>query len=393
MLVGLESLFVVAVVFALAPIVSGLLPAQRVPQLVVLIAGGVLIGPHGLDFVETGDIALIANVGLGFVFLQAGFEIEPRLLRSRAGALALIAWAASAVLSAVTIGALAAAGFVHAFVPVALALTTTALGTVLPILRERGQLGGGLGQNFLANGAVGEMLPIAAIAIFLGVHSRFVALLSFAAMGLLALMLSLAPRLLRRGRVLRVVVDQADGTSQTTLRWSVLLLLGLLVVAGKFGLDVVLGAMLAGVILRRWAPGDLESFESKLDALGHGFFVPVFFVSAGMALDLKSIADAPLRTVIFLFLLLAIRGLPILVTHRGVLELRQRAQLMFYTATTLPLVVALTQIGISNGTMLPENAAALVGAAIASVLLFPLGASLLDRRSKAPRSDVPSTEA
>ena len=132
-------------------------------------------------------------------------------------------------------------------------------------------------------------------------------------------------------------------------------------------------------MLRRWAPAELHSFEGKLDAIGYGFFIPVFFVSAGMGLDLQSIVDAPARLFVFLVLLLAARGLPVLFVYRRALVLRERVQLLLCTATTLPLVVALTTIGLDSGTMLPENAAALVGAGVLSVMLFPLFAVLLDR--------------
>jgi Kef-type K+ transport system membrane component KefB len=152
------------------------------------------------------------------------------------------------------------------------------------------------------------------------------------------------------------------------------------VMAGEFGLDVVLGAFLAGVVLRHWTPGDSHAFEAKLDALGYGFFIPVFFVVAGTAVDLTSILEAPARVVVFLVLLLLVRGLPVLAVYRHALALRERSQLMFCTATTLPLIVALTQIGLENGTMLPENGAALVGAGVLSVLCFPLSAVLLHRR-------------
>ena len=160
---------------------------------------------------------------------------------------------------------------------------------------------------------------------------------------------------------------------------SILLLLGLLVLAGEFGLDVVLGAFLAGAVLRRWAPGDTHALEGKLNAVGHGFFIPVFFVSAGMAVDVDSIIESPARLLVFLALLLSVRGLSALVIYRKDLAMRERVQLMLCTATSLPLIVALTQIGLASDTMLPENAAALVGAGVLSVLLFPLTAVLLKR--------------
>ena len=391
-LTGLEQLFVVTAIAAVAPLVAALIPRQLVPQVVLLILGGIAIGPEGLGIDPAQELDLIANVGLGFVFLLAGFEIDPAMLLARAGRLAVVAWVTSLVAATAIVGALAALGYVHAFVPVALALTTTALGTVLPSLRENGMLGGPFGRYFLASGAIGELFPILAIAIFLGVNSSLSALVSIAAIALVALVLALAPRVLHGRRLAHIVAEGADTTGQTTLRWSVLLLLGLLVLAGEFGLDVVLGAFLAGAVLRRWAPGEAHSFESKLDALGYGFFIPVFFVSAGMGIDLASIREAPGRMLVFLALLLAVRGLPVLFVYRRALALRERTQLMLCTATTLPLIVALTQIGLANGTMRSENAAALVGAGVLSVLVFPLVAVLLHRPTGAELENAAAEE-
>jgi Kef-type K+ transport system membrane component KefB len=375
----LFELFVVACVAALAPMISALIPKIPVPQVVILILGGIAIGPVGLGLEDSQALQLIANVGLGFVFLLAGFEIEPALLTSRPGRLALIGWLVSAVAACVTVGVLAAVGYVHAFVPVALALTTTALGTVLPILREHHMSGGTFGRMFMAIGAIGELFPILAIAIFLGVNSRLSALISIAAIGVVALILAGSQGLLRGGRLENIVSTRAEATGQTTLRLSMLLLLGLLVLAGEFGLDVVLGAFLAGVVLRRWAPGDTDTLANKLDAVGWGFFIPVFFVTAGMDVDVDSIIESPARLLVFLALLLSVRGLSALVIYRKDLGMRERVQLMLCTATSLPLIVALTQIGLASDTMLPENAAALVGAGVLSVLLFPLTAVLLKR--------------
>ncbi len=392
LLTGLVELFAVVAVAAVAPLLAALVPHQRVPQVVLLILGGILIGPQGLGLQPLQEVQLVANVGLGFVFLLAGFEIDPAGLFARAGKLALMAWATAAIFATVAVGALAALGYVTAFVPVALALTTTALGTVLPILREQGMLGGALGRYFLATGAVGELLPILAIAVFLGVNSRIAALVSIAGIALIALALALAPRVLHGRRLAHIVAQGADSTGQTTLRWSMLLLIGLLVLAGEFGLDVVLGALLAGAVLRRWAPGDRRALESKLDAVGYGFFIPVFFVVAGMRVDLASIVESPERLFVFLALLLMVRGLPVLVIYRRALAIRQRTQLMLFTATTLPLIVALTEIGLNNGTMLPENAAALVGAGVLSVLVFPFVAVYLDRPDESVREVAASTE-
>jgi Kef-type K+ transport system membrane component KefB len=211
-----------------------------------------------------------------------------------------------------------------------------------------------------------------AIAIFLGTQTRFVALISLASVGVLALVLAIAPRIVRReSRLGTVVTLGMHETSQIVLRATLLLLILLIAVADEFHLDAVLGAFLAGMVLRRWLGANATSMEFKLDAVGYGFFVPLFFVYSGMGLNIRSIIDAPLRVLLFFGLMIVVRGLPALLVYRGVLTLRERAETVLITATTLPLLVALTEIGLRNGTMLPENAAALVGAGVLTVLLLP----------------------
>jgi Kef-type K+ transport system membrane component KefB len=380
---GLETLLVAATVAALAPVLVALLPGPRIPQIVVLLVGGVLVGPEVLGWAERPAIDLLANVGLGFLFLLAGYELDLHLFRERPGRLAIVAWLVTVALAAALVGVLAAIGLVRAFVPVALGLTTTALGTLLPILRDNDMLGGRFGRYLLAAGAVGELFPIIAIALFLGASNKFVALVSLVAVGILAVILSFAPRLIRGNRLERILREGEGATSQTTVRFTVVLLLLLLVIASEFGLDVVLGAFLAGIVLRRWAPGDVHALEGKLDALGYGFFIPLFFVSSGMTLDVRSIAEAPARLLAFFVLLLLVRGVPALFLYRKDLPAVQRVQMMLLTATALPLLVALAEIGLRNGTMLRENAAALVGAGALSVLVFPTAAVAIGRRQHA----------
>jgi Kef-type K+ transport system membrane component KefB len=137
------------------------------------------------------------------------------------------------------------------------------------------------------------------------------------------------------------------------------------------------------MVLRRWATGDAHDLKGKLDAIGYGFFIPLFFVASGMTLDVRSIAEAPLRLAAFFVLLLAVRGLPALFLYRRDLPAVRRVQLMLLTATALPLLVALAEIGLRNGTMLRENAAALVGAGALSVLVFPMVAVTIERRRRA----------
>ena len=149
-----------------------------------------------------------------------------------------------------------------------------------------------------AAGAVGELFPIVIIAVFLTQRGHFVALASVALVGVLALALSAIPWLARSKAVQRIIREGQDATRQITLRWAVVLLFVLLAVASRFGLDVVLGALLAGIVLRGWTRRlniDTTSLEHKFDAVGYGIFIPIFFITSGMTLDLKAISADPLR--------------------------------------------------------------------------------------------------
>ena len=381
----------VALVAALVPMVVAVLPGPRIPQVVVFLLGGVVIGPHVLGLAETSNIQLLANIGLGFLFLLAGYELDPGLLRQRAGHLAILGWLVSAVLAVGVAGGLTAAGYIKDYVPVGLALTTTALGTLLPILRDNDMLGGRFGEDIFAAGAVGELFPILIIAVFLTQRGHFVALASVAAVGVLALALSAIPRLATSSAVQRIIREGQDATGQVTLRWTIVLLFVLLAVASRFGLDVVLGALLAGMVLRGWTRRldiDTTSLEHKFNAVGYGIFIPIFFITSGMTLDLKAISQDPLRMLIIFVLLLIVRGLPSLLIYRRVLPPRRRAEMTFITATTLPLLIALADIGQQNGVMLPATAAAMIGAGVLSVLVYPLIAVGLHRSAPLTPADI-----
>jgi Kef-type K+ transport system membrane component KefB len=313
------------------------------------------------------------------------------LLRQQPGKLAIAGWLISAVLAVGVAAGLTAAGYIKDYVPVGLALTTTALGTLLPILRDNDMLTGQFGQHVYAAGAVGELFPILIIAVFLTQRGHFIALASVALVGVLAIALSAAPWLARSGTMQRLIREGQDATGQTTLRWAVVLLFLLLAIASRFGLDVVLGALLAGMVLRAWTRRfsmDTEGLERKFDAVGYGIFIPIFFISSGMTLDLKAISQDPLRLLLFLGLLLIVRGLPSLLVYRRALAARQRAEMTFITATTLPLLIALAEIGQRDGVMLPATSAALIGAGVLSVLAFPLIAVGLHRSAPLAPADV-----
>src|SRR5579875_2911570 len=358
---SLETLLAVAATAALAPVIRAALPRLRIPQVV---------------------LQIFANVGLGFLFLLAGYEIDLRLLRDSAGRLAMAGWAASAAISVVAVAGLTAAGMVRDFVPVALALTTTALGTLLPILQDNDMMSGRFGRHVLAAGAVGELFPIIAISLFLTRRAQFVAIASLLAVAAGSVALAIVPQIIGRERLRAGIRQGRRATAQAALRWAFVLLLVLLVGALQFGLDVVLGALLAGIVLRTWTRQmdfDVQPLEDKLEAVGYGVFIPVFFVASGMSLDVVAVLRDPVRLLIFAGLLLAVRGLPSLVIYRHALTPRERGEMTFVTATTMPLLIALAEIGLRDGVMLPANAAALIGAGVLSVLVYPQIAAALAR--------------
>ncbi len=379
---ALNSLLVVALVTAIVPILSHVLP-DRPPQVVLLLLGGILVGPSVFDLADPKQLSLFSTLGLGFLFLLAGYEIEPRILGSRVGRRAVWSWAASLLLAVAAVSLLTLVHWVRAPVPIAIGLSTTALGTLLPIMRDKGLTSGPLVQSVRANGAVGEMFPVFAIAIVLGAYNSWLEVAAIVAVCALGWSLIAVGRRARGTRIERIIAATATGTAQTTVRWSLVVLVGLLVLTSRFGIDSVLGAFLSGLILRRWAASDVqESFSRKLDTVGYGLFIPIFFVVSGMQLNVRSVIDQPIRLVVFCVMLLVLRGGPVLLLFRGILGPLERVRLMFLTATTLPLLVAVTELGVQDKHMLSQNAAALVGAGIVSVAVGPLvGIRLLRPRA------------
>ncbi|MGY1753454.1 cation:proton antiporter [Blastococcus sp. SYSU D01042] len=383
--VSIDTLALAAAVALVAAVLVGLLPRLPVPQVVLLLAGGMLIGPDVLDLGAPGDVRVLADVGLGFVFLLAGYEIDLRMFREDPGRRALLSWAISFGLAGIVVTVLAAGDVLEGSLPVALGLTTTALGTLLPVLREAGLLAGPLGRHLLATGGVGELLPVLVIAVFLGSQGRLTALVALGGVALVALVLALLRHGVREGsRLAEVVRAGQHETAQITLRGTVLLLLSLVALTDRFHLDAVLGAFLAGMVLRHWVGTAAPALESKLDAVGYGFFVPLFFVYSGMSLDLGAIGEAPLLLGLLLVCLLAVRGGPVLLVYRRVLARRERVQTALVSATALPVLVALTEVAVRSGTMTTDEAAALVGAGVVTVLVLPALVVTLARRAGAP---------
>jgi Kef-type K+ transport system membrane component KefB len=369
-----RSLLVIAAIAAFVPLIVGLFRI-KVAEVVLLLGAGVIFGPQLVGWITVdSSIELLSDLGLGLLFFLAGHELEGRAVRGESGKLAAIGWGVSLLLAGI----------------VSIALTSTALGTLLPIIRDSGELNSRFGTLFMGAGAWGELGPIIAISVLLGTKNSFVALISLAGFGIVALLLATLPARLAGDRV-RAILERGHHTSsQTALRFTMLLLIALLALASDFGLDVVLGAFIAGIIVRRFSPPAEESaLQTKMEAIGFGFLIPLFFVVSGANLDIDSIVKNPGRLVLFFGLLLAVRGVPQFFIYRNAIpDVRQRSRFSLLVATGLPIIVAVTSLELADGLMDPRNAAALVGAGALSVLIFPLvGNALVRGRAAAPDDD------
>lgn len=382
-----QSLLVITAVAAFVPLIVGLFRI-KVAEVVLLLGAGVVFGPEVLGWIAVDEsISLLSELGLGLLFFLAGMELEQRAVRGESGRLAAIGWGISLLVASFAAIVMTTTGKINDTLGVAIALTSTALGTLLPILRDRGELHTRFGTLFMGAGAWGEFGPIVAISVLLGTKSSFVALLSLVGFGLVAFALAVLPSRLAGDRVRDVLERGHHTTSQTALRFTMLLLILLLALADSFGLDVVLGAFVAGIIVRRFSPerSEASTLQVRIEAIGFGFLIPLFFVVSGANLDIDSIIENPLPMIRFFVYILLARGLvQFLLYRRAIPDVRERARFSLWVATGLPIIVAITSIEVAAGIMIPANAAALVGAGALTVLLFPLIGNMLVR----PKPDV-----
>jgi Kef-type K+ transport system membrane component KefB len=381
--VDTESFFVIVMIAALAAVTVAVVPRPWAPPVVVVeLLLGIVVGPQVLDIAKTDDfIDFFSNLGLGMLFFFAGYEIDFERIKGTPLRLGAIGWLLSIGLAYSLGGILAAAGIVVSFLYTGSAMATTAIGTLIPILRDNGELKSKFGTYLLGAGGIGEFGPILLVTIFLSTdHPLHEAAILIAFVLLATAVALVSVRLAWRGWP--AFERTFEASSQLAVRITVVLVFGLVLLAGKLGLDVLIGGFVAGMIVRLALRGhELQVFESKLTAVGFGFFVPFFFVTSGIEFDLDALGSvtALLKLVMFFALFFVVRGLPAFLLYRGVFGARDRAALAFFSATELPLVVAITTIAVEVGHMKSSTAAGLVGAAMLSTLVYPFVALALRR--------------
>jgi Kef-type K+ transport system membrane component KefB len=396
--ISLVGVLIVAAVAFVVPLALGLIPALRVPSVVVEIVAGIVIGPAVLGIVEVdAPLRFMSLLGLACLLFLAGMEIDlGGLLRGGALRSAVLGFVLSLVI-AFGIGLLlGAAGLIRSPLLVAIMLSATSLGIVVPVLADAGKSQSTLGQLVIAGSSVADFGAVILLSLFFSGDSSSVGstlLLIGAFVVLVAAIGITVSEFEHVGRLNAVLLRLQDSSAQIRVRGALLFLIGFAVLAQLLGLEIILGAFIAGTVLRLVDKDGMMThtfFRQKLEAVGFGVFIPFFFVVSGIQLDVGALlagGGAALAPVpIFLLALLLARGLPAIL-YRPQVDTRGVLAAALLQATSLPFIVATTGIGTSLGILSPATGAALVVAGLLSVVFFPLGALTLLRSSKGPAAE------
>ena len=386
---ALVSLAVIALLASITPLLARAIPHRLVPETVFLLFAGAICGPHLLNLIHVSEpISLLSDLGLAFLFLLAGYEINPKNLTNYQGKRGFGTWIVTFGIAVVVVWlwpAFSLDGIDG--IAVVIALTTTALGTLLPILRERNLLDTPIGNSILSYGTWGELCPVVAMALLLSTRTTVESIIILAVFAAIAVgMALLSSRLKSWDKVETILHEGADSTQQTVVRAVVLLMVGLTALSAVFNLDIVLGSFAAGFILRYVIPQGSKGLEKKLDGLAFGFFIPLFFIVSGANIDLTAVVQRPDLLVLFIVLLLLIRALPIFIAlstgkHKGELGRSARITVALYCTTALPIIVAVTTVAQQSGTMSSQIASVLVCAGAVTVFVMPALATITTRLS------------
>ncbi|MGP3926115.1 cation:proton antiporter [Streptomyces sp. 8N616] len=398
-----DNLVIVLAVAAGAPFLLAVVPRVPLPGPVLEIVAGVVLGPAVLNVVQPdATVQALSIIGLSFLLFLSGLEIDFQQLRGSRARLIGIGLAGTLVLAATVGWMLHIAGLFESPLLLGTALVATSLGLLVPILKDADAVDRPVGQLTIGGGSAGEISAVVLLSLFFSEHASGPASRLLLLLGLACLMVLIVVASIRAGRSMwlsRTVMNLADTSAQVRVRLTMVLVVGLSAVALHLGFEAVLGAFIAGAVLRLVDPDSEQThlqFHVKLEGLGYGFLIPVFFVTSGIQFDLGALfADAgtALRVPMFFAALLLVRGVPALAYRRAGLS---RAEVMasgLLQATSLPVIVAATTIGLKLEAIRPANAAALVAAGLLSVVVFPLTALPLLNRSRGSARSGPEKEA
>src|SRR6516225_7628246 len=398
--ISFGGLAIVAAAALAAPLALGLFPRIRLPAIVLEIVLGIVIGPSGLGWVQPDlPVSILALIGLAFLLFLSGLEIDVERLRGRILKLTALGFAVSFGIAIVVAQGLHAIGFVKSPLFVAIVLVATSLGVIVPVLKDSGNISTSFGQLVIAAASIADFGAIILLSLFFsgkGSTSTAGTLILLGVFGLVVLLVGLAIAGVEHSMSLaRVLQRLQDTTAQIRVRAAFLLLIGFTALAEKVGLETILGAFAAGALLSlidRDEAMTHPQFRLKLEAVGFGVFIPIFFVTSGLRFDLNALfasGSTVARVPLFLLAIYLARGLPALVYVR-LLGRSRSAIAGVLQSTSLPFIVAATQIGLQLGVVSRASAAGLIAAGLLSVVISPaLGLVLLRREhpgTAAPRA-------
>ncbi|MBW8750048.1 MAG: cation:proton antiporter [Propionibacteriales bacterium] len=390
--VEFNNLLGVLAVALVAPLALGFFPRVRVPAVVLEIVLGIVLGPSVLGWLEA-DLAVqvIALVGLAMLLFLAGLEIDLASLRGRVLGVAVAGYGISLAIGLGAGAVLESVGWVDDALLLAVTLSATSLGLVVPVLKDAGAAEGRLGQAVIASSSVADFAAVLLLSLlFSGEDTSTGARIALLA-AFVVLVVVVATAVRWSGRSMRlgdVLVRLQDTTAEIRVRAAMVLLLAFVVLAERFGLESILGAFMAGAVVGLLDRGSSThpQFRTKLDAVGFGFLIPVFFVASGLRLDIQGLIDSPdalARVPVFLVVLLLVRGAPALLSL-STFGARRTTAAALLQATSLPFIVTATQIGVVTGRLDAVTAAGLVCAGLVSVLVFPVTATTLGVKEPEP---------
>ena len=370
------SLAIIALVAFASPFIASSIPGKPVPETVFLLVFGAVLGPHMLGVIHVdAEVSLVSELGLAFLFLLAGFEIDPKNITGVEGRYGMATWAVTFCIAWLAVRFTPWFSVSHFDgIAVTLALTSTALGALMPILRERLLAGTRVGDSILAYGTWGELGPVLAMSVLLSARTGIETLLILGLFAAVCVLLAAVPSRSKRvgSRFFAFVEERADTTSQTFVRLTVLILVTLVAFSAIFSLDIVLGAFAAGFVLRYIIPEGNHTLETKLDGLAYGFLIPVFFTVSGAKIDLTAVVSRPGLLVGFILALLIIRAVPILISMSICPVTRDvsaygRITVALYCTTALPIIVAVTSVAVNAGALSQDIASVMVAAGAITV--------------------------
>ncbi len=377
----LGSLVLILLASTLGALLSRLHSRVLLPTVILEIVLGILIGPEVLDWAQVDSYAqLLADFGLALLFFFAGLEVIEQRVPVDVLRRGSVGWALSLLIALGLCFGLQEAGLDAKWWLLAVALATTSLGTLVPILADAGVLRTPLGAAVLGTGVAGEFWPIIVISVFLtstyGAVAEVALLVAFGALVVLAVAIALRAR---PPVVVRVLRETLYTTGQVGVRASLFLVAAFVLISVDAGFDFVLGAFAAGLVIGLVLDSpEGEVVRTRLEGLGYGGFIPIYFVVTGMTFDLDSLLSAKGigLAILFMCLLFVIRGVPALLWARD-LRRAEIASLALFGATGLPLIVAIVGIGVEQGAMSTAVGASVIAAGMLSVLLFPFIATRL----------------